>query len=150
MMSSRHSLRAAVQHGVGDRETNTQPELDKVSFMSTQFTVPQSEWRRFFDRMSTGLLGKWAEIEMASLELGDQIIAEWIPLLGITYDAQDDLLDIALDRANHVIRHPREILAEETVTGLISVAILDENGATQVVRLKQPLMLPLATSPVNA
>jgi Family of unknown function (DUF5335) len=119
--------------------------------MSQLLTVPQSEWRGFFDRMSKGLLGKWAEIEVASLELGDQIIAEWIPLLGITYDSRDDLLDVALDRANHLIRRPREIVVEETPAGLASVAVVDEEGVRQIVRLKEPLMLPPATArDVNA
>ena len=119
--------------------------------MSQLVQVPQREWRPFFDRMSKGLLGKWAEIEVASLDLGDQIIAEWIPLLGITYDSRDDLLDVALDRATHVIRRPREILIEETQAGLAIVAVIDEDGARQVVRLKKPLMLPAAIArAVNA
>jgi hypothetical protein len=101
--------------------------------------------------MSKGLLGKWAEIEVAALDLGDQIVAEWVPLLGITYDSRDDLLDVALDRANHLIRHPKEILVEETASGLASVAVVDNDGARQVVRLKEPVMLPpAAPSPVNA
>jgi hypothetical protein len=100
--------------------------------------------------MSKALLGKRAEIEVASLDLGDQIVAEWIPLIGITYDSRDDLLDVALDRSNHLIRHPREILVEETAGGLASVAVLDEDGARQIVRLKEPLMLPPATRTVNA
>jgi hypothetical protein len=49
-------------------------------------TLEKQEWHRYFDRISRGLLGKRAEIEAASLELGDQIEAEWVPLLGITYD----------------------------------------------------------------
>jgi Family of unknown function (DUF5335) len=110
--------------------------------MSKLVSVPQAEWRPFFDRMSKALLGKWAEIEVASLELGDQIIAEWVPLLGITYDTKDDLLDVALDRSNHLIRHPRDIVVEETPTGLASVAVIDAEGARQIVRLKEPLMLP--------
>jgi len=110
--------------------------------MSKMVNVPQAEWRPFFDRMSKALLGKWAEIEVASLDLGDQIIAEWIPLLGITYDTKDDLLDVALDRSNHLIRHPRDIVVEETPTGLVSVAVVDAEGARQIVRLKEPLMLP--------
>ena len=32
--------------------------------------------------MSKALLGKRAEIEVASLDLGDQIAVEWIPMLG--------------------------------------------------------------------
>src|SRR5882762_4409920 len=91
--------------------------------VSTLLNVPQSGWRAFFDQMSKALLGKWAEIEVASLDLGDQIVAEWVPLLGITYDSRDDLLDVALDRSNHLIRHPKEIVVEETSSGLASVAV---------------------------
>jgi hypothetical protein len=96
--------------------------------------------------MSKALLGKWAEIEVASLDLGDQIVAEWVPLLGITYDSRDDLLDVALDRSNHLIYHPREIVVDGTPASLESVAVIDEGGARQVVRLKEPLMLPAATA----
>jgi len=118
--------------------------------VATLKNVPQSEWRRFFDRMSKALLGKWAEIEVASLDLGDQIVAQWIPLLGITYDSKDDLLDVALDRSTHLIRHPREILVEETSAGLASVAVVDDQGTRQIVRFKEPLALPPATAPVSA
>jgi hypothetical protein len=96
--------------------------------------------------MSNALLGKWAEIEVASLDLGDQIVAESLPMLGITYDSRDDLLDVALDRSNHLIRHPEEIVVEETPTGLASVAVIDREGTRQVVKLKEPLMLPSASS----
>jgi hypothetical protein len=94
--------------------------------------------------MSKALLGKSAEIEVASLDLGDQIVAEWVPLLGITYDSKDDLLDVALDRTGHLIRHPRQIAVEERAGGLVMVAVTDADGVNQVVRLKDPLMLPPA------
>jgi hypothetical protein len=112
--------------------------------MAQGLSVPQSEWRPFFDRMSKELLGKRAEVEVASLDLGDQIVAEWVPLIGITYDSRDDLLDVALDRYDHLIRHPRQILVEEGPKGLASVAVIDDDGARQVVKLKEPLMLPPA------
>src|SRR5215471_12246469 len=99
--------------------------------MSRVRTVPKNEWRDVFDRISKAVLGKWAEIEVASLDLGDQIVAEWIPMLGITYDSQDDLLDVALDRSNHLIRHPKEILIEDDSSGLRSVAVVDADGARQ-------------------
>jgi hypothetical protein len=110
--------------------------------MSHLLNVPQSQWRVFFDQMSKALLGKWAEIEVASLDLGDQIVAEWVPLLGITYDSRNDLLDVALDRANHLIRHPKEVLVEHTPAGLAAVAVIDADGTRQMVRLKEPLLLP--------
>jgi Family of unknown function (DUF5335) len=113
--------------------------------MST-VTIPKEQWRTFFDRMSKGLVGKRAEVEVASLDLGDQITAEWVPLLGITYDSRDDLLDVAFDRANHLIRHPSQIVVDETAAGLASVAVLDAEGVRQVVRLKEPLRLPLPSA----
>jgi hypothetical protein len=45
-----------------------------------------------------------------------------------------------------MIRHPKEIVAEETPAGLASVAVIDEEGARQVVRLKEPLRLPPAAA----
>src|SRR5882762_145619 len=114
--------------------------------MATLRNLPREQWRGFFDRMSKPLLGKWAEIEVAALDLGDQIVAEWIPLIGITYDSKDDLLDVALDRANRLIRHPQEILVEEAEAGLASVAVVDADGARHIVRLKEPLGLPPAAA----
>jgi hypothetical protein len=92
--------------------------------------------------MSKSLIGKRAEIEVASLDLGDQIEAEWVPMIGITYDSKDDLLDVTLDRFEHLIHHPQQVLADEVDGSLASVAVVDGDGATQIVRMKDPLMLP--------
>ena len=112
--------------------------------MSSLRTIPKTEWRSFFDRLSQALLGKWAEIEVASMDLGDNIVAEWVPMIGITYDSRDDLLDVALDRVDHLIRHPKEILVEEDESGLKSVAVLDGDDTRQIINLRTPLMLPPA------
>ena len=112
--------------------------------MSQMRSVPKQSWRALFDGMSQELLGKRAEIAVSSLDLGDQVIAEWVPMLGITYDSGGDLLDIALDGTNHLIRHPREIVIEDAPGGVASVAVVDSEGTRQVVRLKEPLALPPA------
>jgi len=112
-----------------------------------QADVPRRQWREFFDRMSKALTGKWAEIEVASLDLGDQIAAEWVPMIGITYDSKDDLVDVALDRYDHLIRHPKQVVVDEKNGAVASVAVIDADGSTQVVRMKTPLMLPATASP---
>jgi len=117
--------------------------------MGTLRTVPKSEWRQFFDRMSKALLGKWAEIEVASPDIGDQIVVERVPMLGVTYDSRDDLLDVALDRTDHLVYHPQEIVVEESAEGLASIALTAADGTRQVVRLREPLKLP-APAHVNA
>ena len=111
--------------------------------MTKLLTVPRTEWRGFFDRLSKAMLGTRADVEVASLDLGDQVVAEWISLVGITYDSQDDLLDVAFTGGtNHLIRHPREIVVEEDGGNVRSVAVVDGDGARQVVKLREPLKLP--------
>jgi len=51
---------------------------------------------------------------------------------------------VALDRFNHLIRRPKEIMVDESLAGLESVAVVDGDGARQLVKLKDPLMLPPA------
>jgi hypothetical protein len=46
--------------------------------------LDKARWQRFFDRISKGSIGKQAEIEVASRDLGDQVEAKWLPLLGVT------------------------------------------------------------------
>jgi Family of unknown function (DUF5335) len=104
--------------------------------------LEKTQWRSFFDRVSKGLGGKLAEIEVASLKLGDQVEAEWLPLLGLTYDPKDDLIEVALDGHDHMIRKPREVYVDNGAQGLASLDIIDAEGTQQIIKLRDPLMLP--------
>ncbi len=108
----------------------------------TILTLEKTDWRMYFDRMAKALLGKRAEIEVASLELGDQIEAEWVQLLGVTYDPKDDVLEIALDGLAHRVPKPQRIFVDEGRAGLDSFDVIDEAGISHIVRLRDPLMLP--------
>jgi len=104
--------------------------------------LEKADWRRFFDQLSKILIGKRAEIEIASLALGDQIEAEWLPLLGIIYDPKDDIIEVALDGLDHMIRKPREVYVEGNPIELSSLAVIDGDGVEQIVKLRDPLALP--------
>jgi len=104
--------------------------------------LEKTEWRRFFDWVSKGLVGKRAEIEIASLALGDQIEAEWLPLLGITYDPKNDILEIALDGLDHMISRPQDLYIDDSAGILSSFEVIDGNGVSQIIQLREPLLLP--------
>ena len=104
--------------------------------------LDKQEWKPFFDGVSKVLGAKQAEIEVLSLDLGDQVEAEWLPLMGLTYDPKNDLLDVALEGLDHMIRKPREIYVEDGGVGLASLAVVDAEGARQVVKLRDPMALP--------
>jgi hypothetical protein len=105
-------------------------------------SIPRAEWPAFFRRISDATVGKQVEVEAASLDLGDQIVAEWVPLLGLTYDSRDDLLDVSLRGLNHLIRSPREIVAQEGQHGIELMAVVAADGVKHILRLKDPLRLP--------
>jgi hypothetical protein len=104
--------------------------------------LDKSRWHGFFDRISKVLIGKRAEIEVASLDLGDQVEATWLPLLGFVYEPKTELLEIALEDVDHLIRKPREIFVDEVPLGLASLEVVDAEGRKHIVRLREPLMLP--------
>ena len=78
--------------------------------------------------------------------MGDQTQAEWLPLLGISYDPRDDVVDIALDGLDHMIRQPREIYLDNGAVVLTSLEIVDADGVKQIVKLKDRLTLPAPRS----
>jgi hypothetical protein len=104
--------------------------------------LDRAQWRGYFDRMSKGLVGKRAEIEIASLALGAQVEAEWLPLLGIAYDPKDDVFEIALDGLDHLIAKPQAVYVDERDGGLAALEVVDADGVSQIVQLREPLMLP--------
>jgi Family of unknown function (DUF5335) len=110
--------------------------------LMTTRKLERSEWRSFLDNVSKLLEAKEAEIEVGSLRLGDQIEAEWLPLIGITYDPKDDLVEVALEGLDHMIRRPHEIYIENGVGVLASIEIVDADGVKQIVRFKDELLLP--------
>jgi uncharacterized protein DUF5335 len=99
-------------------------------------------WRSYFDFLSKFLEGKQAEIEVASLSMSDQVVAEWLPLLGITYDPKDDLVEVALEGIDHLIRRPGAVHVEDGAGELIGIEIVDAEGTRQLVKLRDPLRLP--------
>ncbi|MFC5513340.1 DUF5335 domain-containing protein, partial [Massilia jejuensis] len=104
--------------------------------------LEKAAWGPYFDHVSKTLVGKQAEIEVASLAIGAQLEAQWLPFLGIVYDHKNDLVEVLLEGLDHLIRQPAEIFIDEGPAGLVSLKIDRADGIQEIVRLRDPLMLP--------
>lgn len=104
--------------------------------------IEKPEWAAFCDAVSKSLSGKRAEIEVESLAFGSQIEAQSLPLLGIAYDSKSDMIEIALEGLDHMISHPRELSADIGPGGLTTFEVVDGDNTHQIVKLRDPLMLP--------
>jgi len=108
----------------------------------TARSIQKAEWGSFCAAVSEALEGSQAEIEVASIDLGQQVEKQWAPLIGISYDPEDDVIDIALEDVDHIVNQPKELLAEIEDTSVSALQITDADGARHLVRLKDGLLLP--------
>lgn len=104
--------------------------------------LDKSAWHAYFDGISKVLPGKQAEIEVDSLHIGAQIESKYAPFLGIVYDHQDDIIEVLLEGLDHTIRNVRDVFVDHDGVKLNSVLVIDADGVQQVIRLRDPLMLP--------
>jgi len=104
--------------------------------------LEKSMWQSYLDQVSKALDNKRAEIKVQSLALGDQIEAEWLPLLGLTYDPKSDIVEVLLEGLDHLIHKPKEVYVDRDLSGLASLEVIDKDEVRQIVRLRDPLMLP--------
>ena len=104
--------------------------------------IDRSMWITICAAISANLLGKRAEIELVSPAEGLLTEALQQPVLGIIYDPASDVLTILLDGIDHFIFQPREMYLDFSLGGDVSLGILDNANAWQIVLLRDPLMLP--------
>lgn len=104
--------------------------------------LDRNSWATYFDSMSKVLTGKQAEIDVESLALGAQVESRFAPLNGITYDHKSEMLEIMLERWEHNIPHVNEIWIDHDGVSLNSIRVVDADGVEQIIKLRDPLMLP--------
>jgi hypothetical protein len=102
----------------------------------------RGEWREYCDRLSKALAGGSAELEVVSLALGDRLATQWVRLLGVTYDAKSNVMEVALEGLDHMIADPIDVCVEETARGVVALEITAGGGEQEIVRLREPLPLP--------
>lgn len=127
----------------GDSDAGQTGSTNREEIMAD--VIAKSDWKPFFDRLARALEDNPAEIEVASLDLGDQLLAEWVPLIGITYDPKDDLFDVALEGLDHIIKQPREVRTDVGSGRLIAIDIIDRDGAQLIVKFRDPVALSAAS-----
>ena len=109
--------------------------------------LDRSAWKGYFDAMSKVLSGKQAEIDVNSLAIGAQVEAAYAPLLGIVYDHKNDILEVLLEGWDHTIPHVRDVFVDHDGVNINSVSVTDADGVQQVIRLRDPAMLPAPPAP---
>jgi hypothetical protein len=105
-------------------------------------SIEKKDWGGFLDWVTDSLSGARAEIDIVSLDIGAQVQARSLPLFGVTYDHKSNVIEIALEGLDHLIHRPRSLVASVSESGLLSIEIIDEDEARQILKLTRPFALP--------
>ena len=103
--------------------------------------LEHSEWGRFCSFASRHLIGKRADIETLSLDMGRRLSVNRLPIHRLYYDPNGDVIEIWLADVLHRIHRPREMYVDNLLIGLVNFVVIDAEGARQIVMLHEPLML---------
>jgi len=106
--------------------------------------IAKEDWQHYFDHLSSIMPTFLAEIEVAGLDIGDQVEGEWVPMTGISYDPKDDVLTVEIDNGKvlHNILNPQEVVVDEDDAGLHSIEVKCGHGHLHVIKLREPMALP--------
>ncbi len=104
--------------------------------------LERQEWQSYFDAASRTLPAGTVQVRVEGLDLGDQIAADHLPLLGISFDPHDDTVHVIAEKIDHAISHPKAIYVDEAPEGLRVVEITDGEGRTQLLELTSAIPLP--------
>ena len=104
--------------------------------------LEKAHWGAYFNQFSKQLPVEQSEVVVRSLNLGNQVEAEWLRIYGVTYDHKDDNLIISVDGLEHIIHRPLTIFVEELEGAVTSLEAVDAADVHHFVQLRKPLAIP--------
>ena len=102
--------------------------------------IEKMNWTSYFDEATKQIIDgkgpKQAEIRILAPISGAQVESDWKPLLGITYDHKDNLLEVAMEHLDHLIVHPDDIYIHEGNDGVLRSMEVIEGDTKHIVELR--------------
>lgn len=90
--------------------------------------------KRFLRNESTDV----ADVEMVSMDLGDQVAADSAHLIGITYDPKGHALEVELESGDMRSYAPKEVWAIEEDDGFVrAIEIVRDDDTKEIVRIRR-------------
>jgi hypothetical protein len=105
-------------------------------------SLEKPQVKTFLDRISSSLEGVQAEVEIAGLDVGDQVEQHWTALTGVSYDVKSDTITISTASHTHNIRRPLDVYARWNAGPVEQLIFSDPDGRRYFVKFRRPLVLP--------
>jgi hypothetical protein len=109
--------------------------------------IAREEWGQFFDKISRHYLGRLVKVELLGADLGVRVVAQGLPLIGITAEHEaGGRVNILLVAGNlkeghvtHAISDPRHVWIEQEINGSDNaIEILSNSDYAVIIELSAP------------
>lgn len=120
--------------------------------MSLTFEIPRENWSTYLDELNKNAKDHTVRVEVMNRELGDQELAESVPLVGVDFETKGsmagsiDIVAISPSKKtdmDHRIAKPEHVYIKANDAGqLETIAIEESSGGTTFVYFEELPMLP--------
>ena len=113
--------------------------------------VPNDQLKGYFDKFTRHFLLREStnavDVEVLSLDWGDQFAAEGAHLYAVTYDPKDNALEFELEGGDHRVTKPKEVWTAEEFDGFIkAIEIVKDDGTREVARVHRLGITPASST----
>lgn len=104
--------------------------------------LERSEWQKYFDEVAKHLPSMKVGVSIMGDDIGVQLETEDSALLGISYDSNDGIFEVATPSISHRVANPKEIHVREEGGTLSSIEVMTQDDMKQVIELRPLPSLP--------
>lgn len=110
--------------------------------MAKTTQIPRAEWSDYFNKFTRqhlrNELPDLVTLEVLSPRLGDQVYAQNARLLGLSFDAHDEVFEVLMEGADHLTFKPAEIwVLEGESNGIAVFELVHADGTKQLIHVKE-------------
>ena len=106
--------------------------------------LERSEWAKYFDEVAKRLPAMRVGVSILGDDIGAQLETENGALLGMSYDSNGEVFEIATSSISHRITKPKAIHVREVGGTLSSVEVIAPDDTKQIVELRSLPPLPVS------
>ncbi len=104
--------------------------------------LERSDWQQYFDEVAKHLPSMRVAVSILGDDIGAQLETENSALLGISYDSNNQVFEIATPNISHRVANPKEIYVREEGGTLSSIEVITQDDTKQIVELRPLPSLP--------
>jgi hypothetical protein len=106
-----------------------------------KYEIEPFDWQYKLNKLSTELEKELISVEVTGNNFGNELENCEMQLMKVSYDNDNDIIEIIFDQLNHIIKSPLSICFHQHQDILESIEIFDDNDNKNTLVFINPLLM---------